>query len=1465
MEAVFGPSSSSQSFGSSVSNTDSLNKFVRGSIYDVWGRKSTLVTALVRFWYRCFKAFDPDIEHQFQLYCRKHWNDDALDSALRIAGVALCYAVVDISVGRFDGPVDVFFSVNEMATFSLSLAYLACCKARPDLANYMRWWFVLISTHFFWYAALSRDRVEVCLGLSSKPGPHYPGAEASSLLVISTGLLLFSFTRLMSPKFWLLPWHVSVGWFGLAATLYGSATFEFTVIVESTVTLWLVGLICWFGVRRRDVKRRDEFWLELMSMRAERRAVATIYKSMSRGGEESERGASAVRELDRISPILRSIVEFTNANRHFRPLAPRGERALRALRRLRQLVVDQEEEGQSKILDPDVLVEDTSEEKQLCDNMVHISTREVLYTSLSTSRHLTSQHTLPSLSTMTFNIGCAGCCGHPCSVAASWRAFPRFSSRKADLLYRQHSWEEWPEMMWNLVMVATVMLALWLVLNLGDGLRLEGHGAEMDLLYLAGAVVIYLVPSVHYFLCFGGRAFGDAWQGEYFFMRTGKFIVALFLCCIVFASTTPDRLCKLRGISRAELSDCYNLDSEARALLSFVILFVVVLIFLPIRPNNFFWMAHLLVIFYIGQCVTLGSDDLGNAQIGQAARLGVVGYIFGFLIFDGVCKSELARMNDFVQWHAARSAAQHFRAVLRPHDRDVSCTPSSFLKGRETFGATSWSALLSDVLALCEFIQVVGKVHPAFANLVHAIDVPRTKLALTRVVRWADKQDANLHYSVRQSYTRWRIFADAPDASSSSFVELPELGHLHSYFLKYADGAPKTVSALMFLQFLLDVQGDSLTDLKSVTALLAALRPPFVDDTTGELTQLGFSAFLTSDENTIYQPDRTGVFQDMSQPIARYWISSSHNTYCEGGQLTGRCSASMYMRVLLRHARCLEIDTWDGPDGAVVVTHGKTLMSKVALVDVLDVISTSAFRASPYPVILSIEQRCKRPESIAVIAAAFERFFGVDSPEGDRILRPPREGEEPETLPSPEETKRHFIIKAKLLEPPKNCSNRISRGIMAYNQCIYLCARDSSNALHFASGWADDVCKGSVRHLRTCASWGEVGVKKHLNRVPRELLQRVAQDSSGDPQKEALRRYHRNYCTRIYPRSTRISSSNYDPSSSWFVGAQLVAMNLQTYDWGTLVNEGRFRSENGGAGYVLKPCAINSEPPNIPSPNPFADGQSFSRPSSSRLGKFGQMETVEGQSDNVRLCLEVLSGLDLPRTSLVGPRRSCVFVRVGIAGGTGKVHVQTRAVPVTQTIGILSLVFDEGWLFEINQASCAILTFEVLQCVEGNVPGVDSMKGVTVLGAQALPVQSARSGLRIVTLWDHQDFEAIPNSALLVRVGFKPATKVVDKGMSVGSFGSFIRSLVKPTPPGGSGDVRLSKKRSNGDIADSLAPSSPPSPMATSLPGGTMRSGLAFTGGTRNLSFDDADNIAQEGSDGLELVKLERNKKMCSL
>jgi phosphatidylinositol phospholipase C delta len=79
------------------------------------------------------------------------------------------------------------------------------------------------------------------------------------------------------------------------------------------------------------------------------------------------------------------------------------------------------------------------------------------------------------------------------------------------------------------------------------------------------------------------------------------------------------------------------------------------------------------------------------------------------------------------------------------------------------------------------------------------------------------------------------------------------------------------------------------------------------------------------------------------------------------------------------------------------------------------------------------------------------------------------------------------------------------------------------------------------------------------------------------------------HLVRIYPKGTRVNSTNYQPHRYWASGAQLTAINWQTFgeclgicsdeicllwiDLGYMINQAMFQ-RNGRAGYVLKPDAL---------------------------------------------------------------------------------------------------------------------------------------------------------------------------------------------------------------------------------------------------------------------------------------------------
>ncbi|XP_041108557.1 1-phosphatidylinositol 4,5-bisphosphate phosphodiesterase beta-4-like isoform X4 [Polyodon spathula] len=183
----------------------------------------------------------------------------------------------------------------------------------------------------------------------------------------------------------------------------------------------------------------------------------------------------------------------------------------------------------------------------------------------------------------------------------------------------------------------------------------------------------------------------------------------------------------------------------------------------------------------------------------------------------------------------------------------------------------------------------------------------------------------------------------------------------------------------------------------------------------GRMSSDGFCRYLMSDENAPVFLDRLELYQEMDHPLAHYFISSSHNTYLTGRQFGGKSSVEMYRQVLLAGCRCVELDIWDGKgeDQEPIITHGKAMCTDILFKDVIQAIKETAFTTSEYPVILSFENHCSKPQQFKMAKYCEEIF-------GDLLLRQPLEGyllEAGQPLPSPNDLKRKILIKNKRLKP----------------------------------------------------------------------------------------------------------------------------------------------------------------------------------------------------------------------------------------------------------------------------------------------------------------------------------------------------------------------------------------------------------------------------------------------------------------
>uniref|UniRef100_A0A8C3AK30 1-phosphatidylinositol 4,5-bisphosphate phosphodiesterase n=1 Tax=Cyclopterus lumpus TaxID=8103 RepID=A0A8C3AK30_CYCLU len=384
-----------------------------------------------------------------------------------------------------------------------------------------------------------------------------------------------------------------------------------------------------------------------------------------------------------------------------------------------------------------------------------------------------------------------------------------------------------------------------------------------------------------------------------------------------------------------------------------------------------------------------------------------------------------------------------------------------------------------------------------------------------------------------------------------------------------------------------------------------------------QISLQAFSRYLEGEENSIVPPERLDIIDDMNQPLSHYFINSSHNTYLTVGQLTGLSSVEIYRQVLLTGCRCVELDCWKGrpQDEEPYITHGFTMTTEIPFKEVIEAIAESAFKTSPYPLILSFENHVDSAKQQAKMAEYCRTIFG------DALLIEPLE-KYPlvpgQALPSPQEMLGKILIKNKKkhqhhrpsssgsirrreLEEqlsPTNGEFRkdltdmwiIKSAVVAHN--VYFKHRsggdgeseddeDDEPATELKKPNSDEGTASSevnaTEEMSTLVNYiepvkfksFEVANKRRKFFEMSSLVETKGMDTLKSSPIEFVE-YNKNQLSRIYPKGTRVDSSNYMPQLFWNVGCQMVALNFQTLDLPMQLNMGVFEY-NGHSGYLLKP------------------------------------------------------------------------------------------------------------------------------------------------------------------------------------------------------------------------------------------------------------------------------------------------------
>ncbi|CAI9273748.1 unnamed protein product [Lactuca saligna] len=396
------------------------------------------------------------------------------------------------------------------------------------------------------------------------------------------------------------------------------------------------------------------------------------------------------------------------------------------------------------------------------------------------------------------------------------------------------------------------------------------------------------------------------------------------------------------------------------------------------------------------------------------------------------------------------------------------------------------------------------------------------------------------------------------------------------------------MSPYQFRRFLIEFQGEeevAIDDAKQkMEQALHHFRPNF---TGCSFTIDDFFKYLFLDD--LNGPITSQVHHDMTAPLHHYFIYTGHNSYLTGNQLNSDCSDVPIIKALRRGVRVIELDLWpNSSNDGIHVLHGRTLTTPVDLCKCLKSIHEHAFVSSPYPVIITLEDHLT-PDLQAIVAEMVTEIFGD-------VLYCPEVGDNDEFL-SPDALKHRIILSTKqpkeYLESKQDSSSSeedlLFVGKATPSDIKNTTATDEESSRFLVVDSEDESDededvenkkpgrKAAVEYKQLIgihAIKAKNGLRKALmvgsGRGKRLSLSEQTLERAASLYGTDLVRFTHKNILRVYPKGTRVTSTNFRPLEAWMHGAQKVAFNMQGYDKSLWMMHGMFRS-NGGCGYVKKP------------------------------------------------------------------------------------------------------------------------------------------------------------------------------------------------------------------------------------------------------------------------------------------------------
>ncbi|KRG07134.1 1-phosphatidylinositol 4,5-bisphosphate phosphodiesterase isoform X2 [Drosophila mojavensis] len=564
---------------------------------------------------------------------------------------------------------------------------------------------------------------------------------------------------------------------------------------------------------------------------------------------------------------------------------------------------------------------------------------------------------------------------------------------------------------------------------------------------------------------------------------------------------------------------------------------------------------------------------------------------------------------------------------------------------------------------------------------------------------------------------------------------------IEELFTSITKGKQDFISLEQFIQFMNEKQRDPrmneilypLYEEKRCTEIINDYENDEEKKKNGQLSLDGFKRYLMSDENAPVFLDRLDFYMEMDQPLAHYYINSSHNTYLSGRQIGGKSSVEMYRQTLLAGCRCVELDCWNGKgeDEEPIVTHGHAYCTEILFKDCIQAIADCAFVSSEYPVILSFENHCNRAQQYK-LAKYCDDFFGdllLKEPLPDHPLEPGL------PLPPPCKLKRKILIKNKRMKPEvekvelelwlkgelktdDDPEEDASAGKPPEAAAAPAPVPEAAAADAAAEGGGGAEAEAAAANysgsttnvhpwLSSMVNYAQPikfqGFDKAIEKNIAHNMSSFAESAGMNYLKQSsidFVNYNKRQMSRIYPKGTRADSSNYMPQVFWNAGCQMVSLNFQTSDLPMQLNQGKFEY-NGGCGYLLKPDFMRRADKDF---DPFADA-----PVDGVIAAQCSVKVIAGQ--------------------FLSDKKVGTYVEVdmfGLPSDTVKKEFRTRLVPNN---GLNPVYNEDPFVFrKVVLPDLAVLRFGVYE---------ESGK---MIGQRILPLDGLQAGYRHVSLRTEANF-----------------------------------------------------------------------------------------------------------------------------